>query len=525
MHYVRFLSILFIASILIQVNAQVYLKSGSVDFQDVNTDASTLGDVKIGNDGTTAITVTDIVFFDSAFSTPTPTFTLSSGEEKNIYFKFSPTQNIVYNSEAVLLLSNGNQVNVDLIGNGRLNDPYYSSTFNKSYQDLKDELKSIISAGYTNLGYSGARDRMYGSIDNVNGKVTCAYTGREATFNTRSGANSNSFNCEHTWPQSLFSSNEPERADIHHLFPTDVSANSRRGNLPFGEVSSAMWTEGGSKLGGGKFEPRDAQKGATARAMMYFAIRYADYSNFIDGQEAVLREWHWNHPPTAADRDRNDAIFSFQKNRNPFIDHPEFLERIGKIGAEDTKPVLVDLAAPLSKIDYGTVSPVTERTVYFINTGNTAITDITQVSSENGHFKVVDHDDEVEAGEALQVTIKFTDQAVGNYSDELRLTYGGQNGQEVITSLSFDLEATNVSHLQEKKIAAYYNASSNLLTLKDVPEDAESIEIYSLSGQQILLDEISSSFTDIPFYGHPDGIYFVVINARSGVYTSRFLVH
>ncbi|MFT5725391.1 MAG: deoxyribonuclease-1 [Bacteroidia bacterium] len=199
---------------------------------------------------------------------------MKAGTNQDVMIHFKPVHNISYNSELVVISqTKTGSLSIDLKGDGKYST-YYASTFNLFEQDLKDELKTVVSKGYKNLGYNGARDAMYGSIDNKSGKVECVYTGRVATFNSRSGANSNSFNCEHTWPQSLFNKNEPERADIHHLFPTDVNANGRRSNYAFGLVSNPSWSEGGSKLSGNTFEPRDAQKGDCARAMMYFAIRY-----------------------------------------------------------------------------------------------------------------------------------------------------------------------------------------------------------------------------------------------------------
>ena len=54
---------------------------------------------------------------------------------------------------------------------------------------------------------------------------------------------------------------KPEKADIHHLFPTDVNANSRRGSYPFGVVTGTpSWTEGGSKQGGRRFRAYEMSK-------------------------------------------------------------------------------------------------------------------------------------------------------------------------------------------------------------------------------------------------------------------------
>lgn len=265
------------------------------------------------------------------------TFVILSGDSITINIEFSPEHNMLHSQALVFKSASGfGHYPVTVVGQGTFSKSYYSTTQNKEEQVLKSTLNTKLAAGYNSLGYNTARDNMYGTLDNTGGQVTCVYTGRTATFNTRSGANTNSFNCEHTFPQGFFNSNAPMKSDIHHLFPTDVTSNSRRGNDPFGVVSSSSWSQGGSKSGGGKFEPRDAQKGATARAMMYFVIRYQDYANHFSGQEAILRTWHDNFPPTANEIARNNGIFALQNNRNPFTDYPQFIERISDISSTST---------------------------------------------------------------------------------------------------------------------------------------------------------------------------------------------
>ncbi len=263
------------------------------------------------------------------FSVSDSVFTVMPGDTFNLTVSFAPVHNMLHQQALVFKTKSGfGHTAVGLQGQGVYSKAYYNVTRNQAQESLKTALSTRIGLAYNSLGYTTARDNMYATIDNNGGQVECAYTGRTASFSTRAGANSNNFNCEHTFPQGFFSQNEPMRSDIHHLFPTDVTANSRRSNDPFGVVSNPTWTQGGSKSGGGKFEPRDAQKGATARAMMYFVLRYQDYNNHFAPQENILRQWHEQFPPNTAERNRNDAIYSLQNNRNPFVDYPQFTERI-----------------------------------------------------------------------------------------------------------------------------------------------------------------------------------------------------
>ncbi len=214
-------------------------------------------------------------------------------------------------------------------------------------QDLIDALYGCIK-GHTVLGYDAGRDAMFlANSDPANNyTVECIYTGRKAPqVKDRASANANKFNTEHTWPQSLGATGAA-KSDMHHLFPTDIDANGRRGNYPFGVVKTATWTgpdpdgKGPSKLGTsaeGKtvFEVRDPYKGNIARAIFYFYTRYrnerpADFSTAnLQIEEATLRTWHKQDPVDANERALNEAIFMLQKNRNPYIDHPDYVDKVG----------------------------------------------------------------------------------------------------------------------------------------------------------------------------------------------------
>lgn len=228
---------------------QISLSTNSLDFGWVNLPNSETKTVQLSNTSNQEVKVVQMLVADSNFRVTESNIVIPANDSKVITIEFKPAHNLNFTSSVVMVLDNGNEYAITIEGKASLDDPYYANTQNKSNESLKQALTSIVSSGYVNLGYTGARDKMYADIDNVNGKVTCVYTGRQASFTTRSGANSNSFNCEHTWPQSLFNKNEPERADIHHLFPTDVTSNSRRSSYPFGVVSSASWSQGGSKQG------------------------------------------------------------------------------------------------------------------------------------------------------------------------------------------------------------------------------------------------------------------------------------
>jgi len=157
------------------------------------------------------------------------------------------------------------------------------------------------------------------------------------------------YNREHTWPQSWFDSASPMVSDLWNLFPSDAKVNGYRGNYPFGDVGTPTITSlNGSKVGpnispgyaGTVFEPIDPYKGDLARFHWYMNTRYfgqdaswpgspsTDGAEFLPWARELYRQWHAADPPSWKERLRNGAVYVYQNNRNPFVDHPEFLEMI-----------------------------------------------------------------------------------------------------------------------------------------------------------------------------------------------------
>ena len=190
------------------------------------------------------------------------------------------------------------------------------------------------------------------------------------------------YNREHTWPNSLgFGSTTGNLGlpyapytDTHMLYASDTTYNADRGNKPYGNCTLASGcaeraTELTNGAGGGTgvypgnsnwlktpdgnagtFQVWGKRKGDVARAVLYMAIRYEGGTHPVTGQNEPdlemtddrskivitsaspaymglltdLLQWHLADPPDAAERARNEVIFSFQGNRNPFIDHPEW---------------------------------------------------------------------------------------------------------------------------------------------------------------------------------------------------------
>lgn len=238
----------------------------------------------------------------------------------------------------------------------------YYNTVNPLSFSFVDALNARLKQPHDTVFYSNYAPTLintYLTRDTSGGKkvVDCVYTGLQYIYDEPflwwNGTNSGVLTREHTFAQSWMPSNSIstwpevnnkevlEYNDLHNLFPAhQANANAKRSNYPFGIVTSATYTSptGFGKLGtnaGGQtvYEPRDDQKGDLARALFYMLIRYNGDRNYQwrlpAGQDInLLIQWHQQDPPSKLEIARNEFIAATQKNRNPFIDNPTWVNRI-----------------------------------------------------------------------------------------------------------------------------------------------------------------------------------------------------
>ncbi|MFF9483473.1 endonuclease I family protein [Streptomyces sp. NPDC014676] len=223
---------------------------------------------------------------------------------------------------------------------------YYKNAVGKTGTNLKSALHTIISP-QTKLSYSAVwealkvTDQDPGNSNNV--KLLYSGISRSKSLN---GGSTGNWNREHVWAQSHgdFGTSAGPGTDLHHLRPEDVQVNSIRGNKDFDNGGSGFTNSGGSLTDSNSFEPRDAVKGDVARMILYMAVRYEGTDGWPDlepndtvtngsvpyhGRLSVLKAWNDEDPPDAFEERRNQLIYTnYQGNRNPFIDHPEWVEAI-----------------------------------------------------------------------------------------------------------------------------------------------------------------------------------------------------
>ncbi len=232
---------------------------------------------------------------------------------------------------------------------------YYASADGKRGQELRTALHNIIK-GHHSVGYGGLLNAYPYTDHDGNGHVLDIYSNCVFTYGNASQECGNyqkegdCWNREHTWPQSWFKEQSTPKSDLFHVYPTDGKVNGVRSSFPYAEVKNPTYTStNGSKLGTSitpgysskAFEPIDEYKGDIARGFFYMSTRYYTEDDGWSSSEMttkceikewamkMLLRWHKQDPVSQKEIDRNNVIYnSYQKNRNPFIDHPEYAEMI-----------------------------------------------------------------------------------------------------------------------------------------------------------------------------------------------------
>lgn len=271
----------------------------------------------------------------------------------------------------------------------QLPNDYYKEADGLSGYALKSKLHEIISKQiysykYTQIGglYANTDLDKYYENDNTILDIYSEKPTEADAYNydltqniSSANAEGQGWNKEHGMPQSNYYGIYPMYSDMHYLIPADARINQLRSNNPYGRTNGAAnncnspnttpcTASNGSKLGksitlgytGTVYEPIDEFKGDVARYLLYFVTRYEGRLNLfnhmvtaspLDGSEEkgfedwyinMLKEWNTLDPVSQRERDRNEVIFALQKIRNPFIDHPEWVNLIWNEATDATSP-------------------------------------------------------------------------------------------------------------------------------------------------------------------------------------------
>lgn len=245
---------------------------------------------------------------------------------------------------------------------------YYAPTAGLSGATLKSALHDVID-GHTAQTYTCVWNMLEEADQDPSNpnNVIGVYTRRSIPKADRDqgGNTPNAWNREHVWANSHGFPNSGYHAytDGHHLFAADKSVNADRANddFAYGGTPNPECTACKEDAALETWEAPDVVKGDIARAMFYMAARYAGGGDggtpdleLVDrltdsgephfGDLCDLLAWHQGDPVSAEEQQRNAVIYSWQGNRNPFIDHPEYVVSIwgATCGVSEPEPAPAD---------------------------------------------------------------------------------------------------------------------------------------------------------------------------------------
>ena len=321
---------------------------------------------------------------------------------------------------------------------------YYNQAAGLTGIELQEALHGIID-NHNDISYGAIWSAFEDTDKKSNGKVWDIYSDvpggnppyQFTFFSDQCGNYSQEGDCynrEHSFPRSWFGGTvAPMNTELFQVYPTDGYVNGKRGNYPYGEVGTANWTsQNGCKVGGcitpgysgTVFEPIDEYKGDLARTYFYMATRYLGEDNnwpgspMVDGSQPkewalnMLFDWHQDDPVSQKEIDRNDAIYDYQNNRNPFIDHPEYTDMIWfnttisqdlafdefdfKVypnPVKDYLQIILSLDVLQKELDFKVVDQ-TGRTIIAVDSDGTDHQQINLFNLEKGLYFLIIHDSE-----------------------------------------------------------------------------------------------------------------------------------
>lgn len=248
---------------------------------------------------------------------------------------------------------------------------YYNSAQQLLGNDLKNELHEIIKE-HNEFSYTSTKNilKLADQDPENENNVILVYKGISISKDDFASNNQQDFwNREHVWVKSQGGFNGDETygaigaySDAHNLKPCDASINSARGTKDFDNGGSPNSEATECNFTSTTWEPRDEVKGDVARIIFYMDARYKgdpgepnltvvesinNSSDPLMGRLSTLLEWNEQDPVDAFERRRNQTIFNWQQNRNPFIDYPEFANLIwGDVSLPSINFDLVELSNP-----------------------------------------------------------------------------------------------------------------------------------------------------------------------------------
>jgi hypothetical protein len=273
--------------------------------------------------------------------------------------------------------------------------------------------------------------------------------------------------------------------------------------------------------------------------MFYFLTRYpVNYGTFFtQTQENVFREWNKFDPVGNVESNRNSAIASFQLKRNPYIDHPEFVDRIYSFTTNNVRPTVAELnILPLAlSFDSTAVGDTTTNYIFIVNAGSAALI-LDSITITDERFEASALFTGIDAYSVQKLEVSFLPDSFKTYSASLTIFSNGGNEQISLTGIgkddpvSVDDEALQpLAFSLEQNYPNPFNPGTTI-SWQTPAAGWQTIILYNSLGEEV--DVIVNEFLEAGFHSKlyivnstlPSGVYFYQLRAGNFVETKKMLL-
>jgi endonuclease I len=387
-----------------------------------------------------------------------------------------------------------------------------------------------------------------------NGTVWDMYSNNVWYFSSNPNGSTSGMEREHSFPKSWWAvsdqvDNYAAYSDLNHLYPADGPANRAKSNYILGEVTNPSFNNGVSKVGKNAynfagapaataFEPADEYKGDFARTYLYMITCYEDYAqqwrsdalNMLNNEtypvlkpwaKDMLLKWHRNDPVSNKELVRNEEVYGYQNNRNPFIDFPQLVEYIwgdsvnyvfklpGKV-----EPTLIT-PVNLSEIYVGEtrINVEIEKTITLKGSGLSGNLSISVYGTNANFFHITETSVPAAAvnsenGYQLKITYKSTE--YGEHQASLAIFDGGMEGSALVYLKAICSKNTAVIPVESNYPDLYVEGKTVFFRAYDPNSQ---VEIFNSSGNLIHRD-VCTGFWQYYLCSQP-GVYILSVNNKA----------
>ncbi len=431
---------------------------------------------------------------------------------------------------------------------------YYDAIDNKQNSVLKTSLFNILKT-HTRLSYNDLWYYYRTTDVKDDGRTVWDMYSNVVRYFGDPGKSVSGMNKEHSMPKSWWST-DPEStiaySDLNNLFPSDASANSAKLNYILGTNNGGSFNNGVSKVGKNNytysgastatsFEPADAYKGDFARTYLYMITCYEDYAfqwrsdglQMLNNEtypvlkpwsKDMLLKWHRNDPVSQKEINRNEEVFKYQNNRNPFIDLPDLVEyvwgnktdQVYKL-PDEYKAGTPTLITPTENTDlyFGEIQKDSEvsKTLNIKGTHLTGTLSLMLWGNNASYFSIPVTSipaSQINSPEGYNLEITYNPAGYGEHKADITLYDGGLQGSINIELYAICSSSTAIIPVEAQQPDVYIGGNTIYFRAYD-PVNTK-VYIYNAMGQLLYTDVCTGNWQE--FSTSVPGLYLISINGK-----------